>query len=143
MNRLVSINEVSADIRRNRRQFTQVSSKIESLQKRQSFLNNEFDKLKESKRLLSFEQYKEESIRKTLIDDAERSTDPYIQKTVLELQRTQYKWDENVSNEVLDLFVLLENKLRPCNTNIFYSLLSGLGKIGMDEERGIDIENNN
>lgn len=143
MNRLVNINEISEDIRRNRSQLTYVESRIKRLEDRKTYLQNEFTQLADVKRALSKEQYKESRLRQELISKGKYSKNTKAQWIAIQLESSNYKWDDQVDDTILDYFVDLENLVSSRNNRRHINIFEIIGKWGMQDKGGFNIENDN
>lgn len=143
MNRLVNINEISEDIRRNRSQLTYLESRIKRLEDRKTYLQNEYTQLSNVKRALSKEQYKELQLRQELISKGKDSKNTKAQWIAIQLETSNYKWDDHVDDAILDSFIDLENLVSSRNNKRAFKIFETIGKWGLQDKGGLNIENDN
>lgn len=143
MDRLVNINEISADIRRNRSQLTYVESRIKRLEAKKENLNNEFTHLTSMKRELSKEQYKDSKTRQDLIEKGKGSKSSKAQWIAIRLEAQTIKWEGDIDDTILEDFIELENMVSKRRNYSFINVFEAIGKVGLEGKEGISIENNN
>lgn len=145
MDKLTRINNLNDDMQKNRLEKTVVTKQIKNLTIVSQSLDEDYQKMQDTKRMLGKSQYKDKKLRRKILNISKNSDFP---ETALKLEPyiEINDWDEKeIPDDILDAFVKMEKVLRIESSNKMglKGLLDRIGEFFIHDEKDGGFSNDN